>query len=597
MSFSLSVNLDNASIRPLRSRLGCKTCKIRRVKCGEEKPNCLRCTSTGRKCEYENTIARTYWSSASTISILDTPLSLLSNAVLRERRAFAYYFQNTATFVGGGLDVDFWLTIVPQVCRSEPAVWDALISISSLFESPDPCPDLVSVRRGHARTLNQNQQDALVWYSRSVSAVRRGIERGSVDSFVGLITCILFICIEALWGGMEEALHLYSQGVHLILALQTQSAYAAMTETKTSLLKDTIVPIFIRIGAVTLNTGVSMSPLLQETEHESAPEFTSLKSAREAIVILAIEIPLFELDCEEYLIQSHACHISEELMSRQKVLSSRLQSWYTAFTNMMESLRTKDGLSALQASTGALLLTYYEMLSVIIGVCVSPLRITTDAYTSNFQNIAEQSRIALTGSARRDGTQPPFTFELSVGLPLWFTCIRCREPTIRRTALALLRRAHHIEGLYKRDYAATMSERIIMVEEMYGITSSAAQSVANITTRKPNDACIEHKPRCQGSRGPHSPFDMDFELGASPYLPLTDTEPSTSEAVLIPAEARIRPLGIFRPRDGYPPEMTEEDIARLSLSRDQTFLHFSRNEHDQYHKTWHTIHGYVPIEF
>lgn len=35
-------------------RTGCLTCKIRKVKCDEGKPSCLRCTSTGRKCEGYN---------------------------------------------------------------------------------------------------------------------------------------------------------------------------------------------------------------------------------------------------------------------------------------------------------------------------------------------------------------------------------------------------------------------------------------------------------------------------------------------------------------------------------------------------------------
>ncbi|GIC91866.1 uncharacterized protein Aud_008320 [Aspergillus udagawae] len=485
-------------------------------------------------------------------------LALVASA-RRERRAFAYYFQYAAASIGGGLDVDFWRTIVPQVCRSEPAVWDALIAVSSLVESPNPEQDLVSLRRDHSRFLNQSQRDALEWYSRSVSAVRRGIERGTIDTFVGLITCILFICIEALLGGMEEALRLYSQGVQLILACRT------MTATKTSILRDTIIPIFVRLGAVTLSAGALVSSLLQETDLASTHEFVSLKSAREAIVILAIEIPLFESACEEYLIKSHACCISREMMDQRRTLSVRLRSWYTAFTNSMKSRCTKD---PAQASTGALLLAYHEMLFVMLGVCRSPSRITTDDYLQNFQTIIEQSSIALSGSARHDGTQPPFTFELSVGLPLWFTCVRCREPTIRRTALALLRQSHQVEGLYKRDLGATMGERIMTLEEMYGTAISAGQS----------------------------PFSMDFDLGASPYPTLTEMETKTP-AVLVPGEARIKPLGIFRPQDGYPPETTEKDMAKLSRSRDQTFLHFSRNEHDPSNNMWQTIYGYAPIDF
>ncbi|KAH4069175.1 hypothetical protein HBH98_012240 [Parastagonospora nodorum] len=34
-----------------KNRSGCKTCKIRKVKCDEEKPFCKRCTSTGRTCD------------------------------------------------------------------------------------------------------------------------------------------------------------------------------------------------------------------------------------------------------------------------------------------------------------------------------------------------------------------------------------------------------------------------------------------------------------------------------------------------------------------------------------------------------------------
>lgn len=436
-------------------------------------------------------------------------------------------------------------------------MWDAMIAISSLCESPDPGQDLVSLRRDHSRLLNQNQRDALEWYSRSVSAIRQGIERGTVDTFVGLITCILFICIEALLGGMEEALRLYGQGVQLILACR------AMTANKTPLLKDTIIPIFVRLGAVTLSAGGLVTSLLPETEHTSTQELVSLKSARETIVIHAIDIPLFESACEEYLIKSQAGCISQELMNQRRILSARLRSWHTAFTNLMESQDPS------QVSTGALLLSYHEMLFIMLGVCVSPSRITTDDYLQNFQSIVDQSSIALSGSARHDGTQPPFTFELSVGLPLWFTCIRCREPTLRRRALALLRQSHQVEGLYKRDIGATMGERIMALEETYGKTMNAA---------------------------PGSPFNMDSNLDARPYPPLTEMETRTP-AVLVPGEARIKPLGVFRPRDGYPHGLTEEDMAELSRSRDQTFLHFSRNERDPSNNTWQTIYGYAPIDF
>ncbi|KAJ5109471.1 hypothetical protein N7456_006146 [Penicillium angulare] len=581
--------------KPLKSRLGCKTCKSRRVKCGEEKPKCLRCTKTGRTCEYDNRRGLDRFSSAPGLelsSLFDSPLSSAPNTVWRERRAFAYYFQDAATSVGGGLDATFWRTVVPQVCRSEPAVWDAMICISALFESPDPCPDLVSSRR-LSRALNQNQQDALEWYARSVSAVRQGIDRGSVDAFVGLITCVLFICIESVLGSLNEVIRLYGQGAQLIALLREQKAYD-----KLSLLRETIIPIFVRLGIFSPKSAWPIvQSLLPEVSHNNSKspdtqEFSSLKSARDAIVVLATEIAVLENECEDYLQKSLAWRISDELIYRQKNLHVRLATWHSAFTNLMNSLRcTKEGLSSTQVSVSALLVTYHEMLIVILSVCVSPLRNTTDAHTQSFQTIIDQASIYLNTSMRGNGSLPPYTFEISVGLPLWFTCLRCRDPAIRRTALALLTNSHQIQGLAKREHGTSLVENVVALEEAHAMSamdSALIKSPSNIGS-----------PSYQEMSSPNSPYKVSqIKFVASPSPPLTevDHEIGTQNSLFIPQQARIRPHGVFRPRDGFPPEATREDIAHWGRDDDQFYMQFSWNECDQSNGTWNMVFGYIPID-
>lgn len=170
------------------------------------------------------------------------------------------------------MDVDFWRTVVPQVCRYEPAVWDAIITISALFERPQQCPDSVIQRHENSVSLTKNHQDALGWYSRSVSAVRQRIEQGSVDTFIGLISCVLFICIEAIQGNADGAMQLYHQGVQLIAALRPQIASAATN--KASLLEDTIIPLFIRLGTFALASGgAPVTALLRDTEDAPGEQF------------------------------------------------------------------------------------------------------------------------------------------------------------------------------------------------------------------------------------------------------------------------------------------------------------------------------------
>ncbi|KAJ5122911.1 C6 zinc finger domain protein [Penicillium atrosanguineum] len=590
MPVGLLSRLKGRSTGYVKSRQGCKTCKIRKVKCGEEKPHCTRCATTGHKCEYEGTI-----------SIIDNPVSSAPNTVWQERRSFAYYFQQAAPSVGGVLDVTFWRTIVPQVCRSEPAVWDAIITIGALFESPEPCPNLTSIRRGHSQTLNQNHQNALGWYSRSVSAIRQQIERGRLSMFVGLISCLLFICIESLQGGVEEASQLYTQGVRLIIAFRAQIAAEIVPPANTSFLEDVIVPIFLRLGSIALPlAALQVDSLLEEIEDTSTQGFNSLRSAREGIVLIAAETQVFERECVEYLRETDNFTKLHDLTGQKSALSARLEIWHSAFVILVDSLRRTE-VSPQQIGMGALLFASYEALFITLRLCLSSAQTDTDAYTQNFQNIVEQSEIALHATARPDGTQPPCTFELSVGLPLWFTCLRCREPRTRRTALALLRRAPRVLGIYQTRSVLTFGEQIMALEERYGMAMNAGQARASSALLKSTNPPGDHLPDSQCKDSEDSKIDLstlvaapDDETIASIYSMPAGFENSISTSILIPEEARMGPIRIFRPQDGLPQGTTEDDIARWKPSRDQLFLRFTWNERDPTTDTWRRAHEYIP---
>lgn len=499
----------------------------------------------------------------------------------RERRAFAYYFECAASSIGGGLDVDFWRTVVPQVCRYEPAVWDAIITISTLFESPQQCPDPVLQRRDNIISLTKNRQDALHWYSRSVSAIRQRIEQGSVDVFVGLISCVLFICIEAIEGNADGAMQLYYQGVQLINALRPQIASGAAS--KASLLEDTIIPIFIRLATFALASGgAPVTALLRGSEHALTERFDSLKSAREAIVLLSIEIPLFERSYAKHLLQAQVPHLPEELNTELLCLVTRLRNWRTAFDKSMTALRARHLLSLQEIGICAHLLSYHEMLHVMLETCTSLSLMQFDAYLPSFQNIVEQSAIASKASVRSDGTQPPFTFDVNIGLPLWFTSLRCREPRTRRAALALLRQAPFVQGFYQCSIWATVGQTIMDLEESYAMGMNAAHNAPD-----PDYSLLE------STKGPIP----SSELAASSYSAHADMEPRIPTALFIPEEVRIGPISAFRPIDGFPPGTTEADIAKWNRGPDQFFLRISRKERCLTGNACPMVYECVPLDF
>jgi hypothetical protein len=392
------------------------------------------------------------------------------------------------------------------------------------------------------------------------------IERGFGDVFIGLISCVLFICIEALQGSTEEAIRLYAQGVQLIVALRAQIAAGAIPATKASLLEDTIVPIFVRLAIMALTvSGISVENLMSETA-QLLSGFASLKAAREALVLLTIEIQQFQGACEEHHAKvAYTGDIPPDLITQQTALFSRLRNWHTAFTTLTNTLRLKNETPPpKETSTIALLTAYHEMAYTLTAICISPRKTLTDTYLQNFQNIVDNSRLALDASARSDGSQPPFTFDIGVGFPIWFTCLRCADPRIRRQALALLRRAPQVEGFYGNSTITISAEAIMAIEE------ALAKSINALRGQHPGEVV---------DTSHISIFDVMNRFAVEgegrettlPALAVTD----------IPEEARIKPLVPFRPRDGIPPGLTREHVGRWGRARDAWFLLFSRLDRDR----------------
>jgi len=143
-----------------KSKTGCITCKyatssadvisrpisdtvssrIRRVKCGEEKPECYRCTSTGRQCEYKRVIGQRQSQLFSSrmpsadvfeLAIAGTYVSNIPDCSL-ELRAFEFFFQRSIPAFANANNASrpFWRTCVLQACHTEPIIWDAVRSSS-----------------------------------------------------------------------------------------------------------------------------------------------------------------------------------------------------------------------------------------------------------------------------------------------------------------------------------------------------------------------------------------------------------------------------------------------------------------------------------
>ncbi|KAF4439597.1 Transcriptional regulatory moc3 [Fusarium acutatum] len=126
-------------------KTGCLTCRIRRVKCDQGKPVCMRCTSTGRTCDGYTPPPPSSSHSSSTSTSPSPQFSDSLNAAAdlklilprqspEEVRSYRFFLEVTAPSLAGAFYADFWLTEVPRVCMSDAAIWHAVVSLGSAHE-------------------------------------------------------------------------------------------------------------------------------------------------------------------------------------------------------------------------------------------------------------------------------------------------------------------------------------------------------------------------------------------------------------------------------------------------------------------------------
>ena len=166
---------------------------VRRVKCDEGKPGCLRCSSTGRKCDgYMLANQDKVENSASPASIVRAPSSNIHGSV-KECRSFHFFCDRTLPQLSGFYGCEFWDRLVLQATHCEPAIRHGIIALGALHERFEN-DDNPILRSG-------SQQDpadfALQQYNLAIKYLIDPFSHKKVQPVdLCLTLCILFTCFE-----------------------------------------------------------------------------------------------------------------------------------------------------------------------------------------------------------------------------------------------------------------------------------------------------------------------------------------------------------------------------------------------------------------
>ena len=456
-----------------KTRTGCKTCKsaypfrsqparqllspsqVRRVKCDEARPECHRCTSTGRICDgYESDSG----DSQQLTQCVDIISSVFKSS--EEKRAFQFFQERTSRQISGLSESEFWTRTILQALFTDPSIRCAVVAFGSLHEGFE--------KTGNTR--DSADEFALQQYN---AAIRHHIDNLSglqgaqdkVDNYIA--SCMIFVCIEILQGHYQSALSLVKGAVKLFYgcngSLIRLSAWPLqILESLLSRLQSQAVGL---IGFEWV--GDTVPPRLKAASFPLFPhKFSNVQQAREFLEFYSNTHALTRTSKECF------SHIARPNSEQFHLYLSVLTQW----TNAFETLVATQGATFSEEELRDVNILRIWQIMTATGITMHLRYHATrddqtlwDQFEETHKQVVDLAELVYKGANGSHHLNRTVThqFTLDVGIvgPLYDTARVCRDPVIRRRAINLLREYPCREGLWDSLLAARAAERQMEIEE------------------------------------------------------------------------------------------------------------------------------------
>jgi hypothetical protein len=447
-----------------KSHMGCVTCKIRRVKCGEERPDCLRCSSTGRKCDgYTDDKRPPFQGPIDTHNAVVTTTHLFPYADIDhcELETFEYFIYRVLPSFSAVVDPDFWCRTLPQLARIDNVVWNAVKTMSQMTRYPQFGNRWVTTNVEFSmQSVDRNHRQAILWYGASIFDLRCRMNTGTLNTGFLLVTCVLYTIIECLQDNHIQALRLFQQA----MALAGRSVLASTQDNDEKVGQDTLA-----ISATALLRHMSVaqgSPLAwRKLCHGPKIPIASLEDAREEGYVLLAACHRFIVEAQEF--QLTVPRRKDWVPSRE--LKLRCDNLLSAFSCWKEELQAAAKRSSLHSSHdeelyAVLMLSFYHYY-IWMSTSLSTDETSYDAYFPEFQEMLRLAHRILEVS-NPTSHRPVFVFEARVIPALTFLATKCRHIHTRRAALHILQHdAPEMEYYFKAGAMARIAAKVIQLEE------------------------------------------------------------------------------------------------------------------------------------
>ncbi|KAL3460368.1 hypothetical protein BJX64DRAFT_278559 [Aspergillus heterothallicus] len=425
-----------------RSRTGCRTCRIRHIRCDESSGQCRNCTSSGWNCDGYD-IHRLRRGCPATSA--DGGTSAGSTMTLDEHRSFSHFQHHSVLHLTGLFDSPLWEQHVLQMCHADAAVFHAVNMLSAAHQECEI---------NNMQLVNEAVQSHQVYrfmLQQSARAMRLLNQRMSTRSKdpeltqVVLLCCVLFIMTDVLLGRYETAwTHLHC-GMHIIEDEQTPP------------IEPSLVAVFRRLDTQAALYGKSQKalsnpqlPLTRELPPiEPFTIFSELQSAVHSLLMFGV--PLIAA-CVTLSESDYATKYVPLSIAQARLLSrfAEFNTYFKRFATLYPATLTEKqfhGLDLLRILTSGL--------NLVVKIALMPDPLPA-SFLPEFLAVLSAHEAYITRYTR-DPHRPTLTTDQGVIANMYTLAMRAPDIPTRIRAIAVLRAWPHYEGLHSSASAALLA--------------------------------------------------------------------------------------------------------------------------------------------
>ncbi|EGX96017.1 C6 finger domain protein, putative [Cordyceps militaris CM01] len=455
-----------------KTKLGCKTCKVRKIRCDETSPVCNNCTKSGRRCDgvaepVNKDGGLTFTAPLTLTHFRPTQTGWLTPQEIAHLDLFRHELVYS---IVGHVGTPSWKRLILQAVHEEVALCHAVVAFTALSTSAagsllpgdggsDSGGQGVAVSGAQSplsHHASRENEFALRHYGKALEAMRHVFRHNDKRSINTALLCtLLCICFElrikepaTALTHLEHGLQVVSSNLHTVDEAIT-TAFARL---------DLQAAIFLGIRPPALDPSRVASRIFvfdsvyQEADHALAGLTNRVWTF---IRTVAADYRYEELGPVPDAVAAQA-------QSIRKSLDGFHAQYLTPGSKLDKMLPEQTSLLRIKHLTSV----------VIMSGCLSPEETVYDAHAADFvamvdlaADIRARQQQLIPNYAAGSGGGGGFQLDMAVIHPLYLTATKCRCPVTRRRAVHALYTGPEFEGAWEGVVNARIGERVMQMEE------------------------------------------------------------------------------------------------------------------------------------